>query len=46
MSPSNPESIAKSEKPSEKQDNYFERKYGKEPKITAEKYAQNRWNWH
>ncbi|MHA1994623.1 MAG: hypothetical protein ACW97Z_08795 [Candidatus Hodarchaeales archaeon] len=27
-------------------DNYLERKYGKEPKISSKELKQLRWNWH
>jgi hypothetical protein len=27
-------------------DNYLERKYGKEPRISEEELEKNRWNWH
>ena len=46
MSPSNPDSKPDSENSSNEEANYLERKYGKEPKITAEEYIQIRWNWH
>jgi hypothetical protein len=46
MSPSNPSSKKQSVKSSEEDLNYLERKYGKEPKISAKEYAQMRWNWH
>lgn len=46
MSPSNPSSKSQSDKSSKEDFNYLERKYGKEPKISAKEYAQTRWNWH
>ena len=46
MSPSNPDSKPDSENSSNEEANYLERKYGKEPKITAEEYTRIRWNWH
>jgi hypothetical protein len=27
-------------------ENYLERKYGKEPKISTKELMQIRWNWH
>lgn len=27
-------------------DNYLERKYGKEPKISTKELKQLQWNWH
>ena len=27
-------------------DDYLERKYGKEPKISSKELKQHRWNWH
>lgn len=46
MSPSNSTSKNQKEKSSEEDFNYLERKYGKEPKISAKEYSQMRWNWH
>ena len=46
MSPSNPSSKNQSDKSSEEDFNYLERKYGKEPRISAKEYARIRWNWH
>jgi hypothetical protein len=46
MSPSNPSSKNQTKKSSEEDFTYLERKYGKEPKISAEDLAKTRWNWH
>ena len=27
-------------------DDYLEKKYGKEPRISEEELEKNRWNWH
>lgn len=46
MSPSNSQSKNQSKKSSDEDITYLERKYGKEPKISAKEFAQIRWNWH
>jgi hypothetical protein len=46
MSSSNPSSKSQSKKSSDEDLTYLERKYGKEPKISAKELAQMRWNWH
>lgn len=46
MSSSNPASKIQSKKSSSEDLTYLERKYGREPKISAKELAQIRWKWH
>jgi hypothetical protein len=46
MSSSNPPSENRSKQSSDEDLTYLERKYGKEPKISAKELARIRWNWH
>ncbi|UCG00709.1 MAG: hypothetical protein JSW11_13950 [Candidatus Heimdallarchaeota archaeon] len=46
MSSQSPSSKNQPKKSSDEDFTYLERKYGKEPKISAKELAQTRWNWH